>query len=181
MDEATVVGWSRRSAWLIRAATLAVAAGLVGMTALSVSAATEAIATPSRPDLLVTGNDPWNLAGILPGDPAALHEIHLRAVGDLRYDLRAELDGSAALADELRVVVRARAAGVTLFEGPLSGLGAPGEPWAPGSGRLLRDAAEETLLVSIALPASAGNEVQGTRLGFRLVFATSEDLAGLGR
>jgi hypothetical protein len=181
MDELTPVGWSQRSAWLIRAATLAVAAGLIGMTALSVFAASEAIASSSRPDLVIAGNDPWNLAGILPGDPAAPHEIHLRAVGDLRYDLRAELDGSALLADELRVVVRAGAAGATLFDGPLSGLAAPDEPWAPGSGRLLRDAAEETLLVSVALPAGVGNEVQGTRLRLRLVFATSGDLAALDR
>lgn len=181
MDDLAPVGWSRRSAWLIRGATLVVAAGLVGMTALGVSAASEALAVPPHPDLLIVGNGPWNLAGILPGDPAAVHEIHLRAVGDLRYDLRAELDGSPVLADELRVVVRAGAAGATLFEGPLSGLAAPGERWAPGAGRLLRDAAEETLRVSVALPAGAGNEVQGTRLGLRLVFATSGDIAGLGR
>jgi len=125
--------------------------GLVGLVTLPVAAAELPFTSggaPAAATTVVVDAD-----GLMPGD--TLPAISVPVTADHRgpFGLRADVTGSAVFADAIHVHV-VTAAGVVLFDGPLTGVAASGEAGPDG----------ELLSVTMQVLTSAGNEIQGQRL-----------------
>ncbi len=130
---------------------------------LSVAFGAMAMTDFDRPQagLEISGADLLSFAGLVPGDSAPIQVIEMRATGAVAYQVRAEWDGSEALASVMEVTLT-DAAGEVLYRGPLSEV-------AVAAGTEMEDGQIETIGVVAQLPLSAGNEMQGAALTTRIV------------
>lgn len=122
----------------------------------------------------VSGDAAIAVTGLMPGDQGPLQTISLRATGALRYRIHVSYVGSRALAEALAVRL-ARPDGTVLYAGPLAGATVGGTGWPTQADPALADGESVTILVSVRLPLSAGNEIQGTSLQASIVVESFED------
>ncbi len=124
--------------------------------------------------LEVRGDAAIAVTGLMPGDQGPVQTISLRATGALRYRIHVSYVGSRVLAEALEVGL-ARPDGSILYTGPLAKAGVGGTGWPTQADPALADGESTTILVSVRLPLSAGNEVQGASLQASLVVESFED------
>ena len=122
----------------------------------------------------VSGDAAIAVTGLMPGDQGPVQTISLRATGAIRYRLRVAYTGSPALAQALELRL-ARPDGTVLYTGPLAGATVGGTGWPTAADPALADGESATILVSVRLPLSAGNEVQGASLQASIVVESFED------
>lgn len=156
-----------------RAGRAALLLGLLLAAALLPTAAAAFSSELSTADgrLTVTGAGDFALSGMMPGDRAPAQTITLRASGAVRYAIRVEASGSAALTEALQLRLE-RADGSLIYEGSLADAAAAQAAWPTATDATLRDGESATILASVALPLSAGSEVQGTSVRASIVIVS---------
>ncbi len=143
--------WHRMLLVATIAAGLASGAGTISAAASSVPVGAAA------PTFQVTGNEPWALAGLMPGDALPEREVRITATGCVRYWLAPSLSGDEALGAWLEVRATSAADHSTLASGRVGDFAeAAAEPQA----RTLCNG-EEVVRLSGVLHRDATNEVQG--------------------
>lgn len=154
---------------------IAFAAAVTIGSALALPAAAHGLFDRPTANLEVTGNEMPDLAGLAPGSRPTTRVIGLHATGSLTYRLRSEWSGSAALARELELILT-DSTGRVIYKGPFDGAHVGDTGWKTTLDLRLADGQVESIGVSVALPISAGNEVQGAELSAHLIIEATESL-----
>ncbi len=121
----------------------------------------------------MAGNEPIDFAGLAPGSRPVTRLIGLRASGALTYRLRSDWSGSAVLAQALELTLT-DSAGRVMYRGPFDGARIGGTGWKTALDLRLTDGQIESIAMTISLPLSAGNEVQGAELSAQLLVEATE-------
>lgn len=111
----------------------------------------------SLPAIAVAGNEPWSLAGLMPGDALPDREVRIAASGCVRYWLAPSVTGDEALGDWIEIRATSEGDGTTLTAGRVRDLDArTGER----SARTLCDG-QAVVRLGGSLHRDAPNAVQG--------------------
>jgi hypothetical protein len=154
---------------------VAFAAAITIGSALALPAAAHGLFDRPKGNLEVSGNETLDLAGLGPGSAPITNVIGLHASGSLTYRVRSEWSGSAVLARTLELTLT-DSTGHLIYRGPFGGARVGGSGWDTALDLRLTDGQAESIAMTVSLPLSAGNEIQGAELSARLVVEATESL-----
>jgi hypothetical protein len=150
---------------------------LVGFALIWMSVIAMSLPDRSGTRLDLSGDDTFELGGLMPGDRIVPHALVLNATGELDYRMHVEWTGSQALADQVQVTVTLQETGRTLYQGPIGALSIGGSSSGSPLDEPLRDGQAERVSITGGLPLSAGNDVQGATLSVHVIVDSVQSAA----